>query len=281
MFRELGSLAVDAPRFEFAAWFADLCLIQGVPQAQTAILIGVNHKSVEHMAVALDEQRYLYVLRNEKNIVFGGESDWVDVEADEVDLAKYAPKFTEGSSPTNPVTWEQWCGVLQRGVPGSLVLFRLSPKRTSIRAPGPGPIRSKEWRPFAKTHLANRRVILHTDGARAYKWTLRGLMHDNVVHMKKSVMIKGTRVWRNPFYSKNFTHTLPDGSSITVRGGSQVIDRFWRTLRSALVGRSWRGESHAFERRIRSCQWNYWKKGQEQWIATGEMLTENRCILSR
>ena len=211
------------------------------------------------MAVSLDEQRYLYALRNEKYIEFGGESDWVDVEADEVDLAKCSPKSMEAISPPQ-VTWEQWCGVLQRGVPGSLVIFRLSPKTTSTRAPGPGPIRSKEWIPFSKTHLANRRAILHTDGARAYKWTVPGLMHDNVVHMKKMVTIKGKRTWRNPFYSKNFTHTLPDGSSITVRGGSQVIDRFWRTLRSALVGRSCRVGSHAFERRIRSCQWNYWKK---------------------
>ena len=33
---------------------------------------------------------------------------------------------------------------------------------------------------------ANKDVVLHTDSARAYKMTLPGVIHDNVVHKKKT-----------------------------------------------------------------------------------------------
>jgi hypothetical protein len=54
-----------------------------------------------------------------------------------------------------------------------------------VRAPGPGPIRKRDWAPLARRHLEGKKVILHTDGARAYTLKVPGVVHDNVVHMKK------------------------------------------------------------------------------------------------
>ena len=246
------------------------CLISGSTQTLTAKLLGVDHKTVERISVALDEARMEYVVSQEARIQFGGGDQWADVEADEVDLAKGT--VDKEVDQDRKVRWEQWCGVVQRGVRQTLLLFRLSPELTKERAPGPGPIRTIEWTPFAMKHLQNRRVVLHTDGARAYKAHVPGMLHDHVVHMKKRVIVDGRARWMKPFFTKRFDHVAPDGNRIACIGGTQTIDRFWRTLRGSLIGRSCAVGSHAFVRRIRSCQWEYWFKGKDLWVKTGDML---------
>ena len=67
------------------------------------------------------------------------------------------------------IRWEQWGGLVERGRPSSLRLFRLSPRLTDRRAPGPGPIRKHDWKPIAEKYLVGKGVILHTDGARSYR----------------------------------------------------------------------------------------------------------------
>ena len=66
------------------------------------------------MSLALDAVKAEYVTAQENNIEYGGQSHWVDVEADEVDLAKKIHHELV-STDEKPVSWEQWCGVLQRG----------------------------------------------------------------------------------------------------------------------------------------------------------------------
>ena len=195
----------------------------------------------------------------------------------EVDLAKRFGLPHEGATPETPIVWEQWCGVIQRGHPNTLILFRLDPRLTAERAPGPGPIRLAEWTDFAQARLADRNVILHTDGARSYGWHVAGMLHDHVVHKKKLTTISGRRVWMVPFFTKWVTHELLAGGTIKVGGGTQIIDRFWRTLRAFLVGHSAPVGSHALARRVRSCQWNTWHRGQDKWVATGHMLQNGRA----
>ena len=88
--------------------------------------------------------------------------------------------------------------------------------------------------------------------------------------------LQGRFVWVKPLFTNRFQHALPNGGSVKCVGGTQYIDRFWRTLRAAIVGRSCRVGAHSFERRVRSCRWQYWFKGQDQWQKTGEMLTTMR-----
>ena len=135
----------------------------------------------------VDTFRARYVQLKEKEIRYGGK--WQDVEVDEVDLD--AGKLTDNTTPsTKNTVWEQWGGLVERGRPFSLKLFRLHPAKTVKRAPGPGALRKVEWKPIATKHLANRKVVLHSNGARAYKLKVPGVMHCNVVH-KTKVKVNG------------------------------------------------------------------------------------------
>ena len=247
-------------------------LLNGASQSLVATQYSINHKAVERTSQAIDDVKMKYVLSKEQDIVYGGGSIWVDVEADEVDLAKGVPKLQGEHNPEKPVRWEQWCGVLQRGNRHSLRMFRLCPAMTDARSPGPGPIRAPEWAAIATEHLENRNVALHTDGARSYKLKVPGVVHDHVVHMKRRVKINGWFVWRKPFFTKVFKHEMADGSILKCVGGTQTIDRFWRNVRASLRGRSYEVGSVAFERRVRAAQWDYWHKGCSMWDMFAEAV---------
>ena len=122
-----------------------------------------------------------------------------DVEADETTFDK-KDLGSAAADPANSIEWEQWCGMVQRGVPSSLVISCLMPKISAKRAPGPGAIRKMEWGPLAKKHLQGRQVILHTDAAKSYKTKINGVLHDNVRHCKKRVKVAGKFVWKAPVY---------------------------------------------------------------------------------
>ena len=234
-----------------------------------------NKQLTDQLADSTKEQdaRMKFVEKKEKGIVFGDGQVWKDIEADEVDLRKIEDAAITGDK-KKPVMREQWGGVVERGCSSSLVLTRLLPKFTKSRAPGPGPIRKVDWTPFAVKRLKGRNVILHTDGARAYAMKIDGVIHDKVIHKKKLMEIKGKQVWVKPKFTKVFNHTLPGGKKIKVKGGTQIIDRFWSHLRTHLGKRSSPPGSRALRRRIRSAQWTYWYKKTDQWIQTGNMFDQ-------
>ena len=85
-------------------------------------------------------------------------------------LNKQAPRRDDGTDDrqeSRTTQWEQWVGVVERGLPHTLLLYRLDKKATNKRAPGPRPISRAEWDPILKQRLIGRRLILHTDGAKA------------------------------------------------------------------------------------------------------------------
>ena len=223
----------------------------------------------------------MYVEETEKTINLGTDdpNDPYDAEADEVDLRACLADDHETAPADQQKEFEQWGGYQKRGFPESLILMKLKPKKTTKRAPGPGAIRLRDWKPFAKRKLKDSNIILHTDGAKTYKLKIRGMLHDHVVHSRKKLRIKGkivkrngNIVWIKPHYTKVFTHTLPNGKTIKVQGGTQIIDRFWRKLRASLKGNSSRVGSLALRRRIRSAQWDHWQQKKDKWAMTGEML---------
>ena len=59
-------------------------------------------------------------------------------------------------------------------------------------------------------------------------------------------------------------------------GGTQIIDRFWRTLRRAKVGRSCAIGTDGLARRVRACQWDFWMRGEDKWAAMGSTFDDNR-----
>ncbi|CAE7429584.1 unnamed protein product [Symbiodinium natans] len=225
------------------------CATANVPCQSTHLILDMDHKPVERVYTNLDVARAQYVVQQEKKITYGG--NWEDVEVDEVDLGK----LTDESLGPRNTKWEQWGGLVQRGCPSSLCLFRLNPKLTTKRAPGPGPIKKVDWAVIAKKHLANRKVVLHSDGARAYTLKIPQVKHCNVVHKKKKVTVNGKAQWFKPHYTKVYTIKLPDRRRLKVKSGTQVIDR-----------------SQQLVRKIRSAQFTYWNRNSNMWKATGRMI---------
>lgn len=233
-------------------------------------LTGENHKMIERLYKNLGEARLEFVGDAEKNIQYGAGMAWKDLEADEVDVRKHIDSEDQSGK---PASWEQWGGIVERGDPKTLMLVRLCPKMSSARSPGPGPIRKAEWTKFANKHLKNRKVVLHTDGARSYRISVPGVLHDHVVHQKKRVTVNGESVWLKPKFVKVVTHKLPNGGgNLKVKAGTQIIDRFWSHLRSHLKSNSNTVGSHGLRRAVRSAQWTYWFKGQNLWEETGKMM---------
>lgn len=249
------------------------CLLTGSTHAAIHKITGLNHKTIESMSASLDRLREAHVVSREKDIQFGDGQHWCEVEADEVDLGKgLDPNAPPGSS--RPVMWEQWGGIVQRGDPKSLVLIRLSPCRTSTRAPGPGPIRKRDWKPIVEHYLKDRKIVLHTDGARSYTMFVRGVLHDAVVHKKKLKMVNGKLKWVKPRFTKLVTHITPEGDRLLVKAGTQVVDRAWQFLKKHMRPRSNFPDTPSLTTRLRSGQWCYWYRHTDWWCATGDLITE-------
>ena len=70
--------------------------------------------------------------------------------------------------------------------------------------------------------------------------------------------------------------SIPDGRVLRAKGGTQIIDRFWETLRAHIGRRTKKVDSMAIRARVRSAQWEYWHGGKDLWLATGEMLESLR-----
>lgn len=123
----------------------------------------------------------------------------LDVEGDEVTFDKHDisqdPALSHQVKGDKCVLWEQWCALVQRGNPETLIMTRLKPGLTVRRAPGPGPITKHDWTPLGQKHLAGKNIIFHTDSARAYKMKLPDVLHHSVVRKKKRVKTDGKRVW--------------------------------------------------------------------------------------
>ena len=250
-------------------------LISGASQATTHKLFKKNHKMIERLSRSNDEARKKFITKNEKAVSFGNGTDWMDAEADEVDVTNDVDPDPEDSS--KPVSWEQWGGLVMRGFPRTLILKRLCPCKTKLRAPGPGPIRKRDWKPFAKKYIEGKKIVLHSDGARSYKLKLRNVLHDQAIHKKKKVVVNGVAKWVNPKYSKIIIHEIENKQKLYVKSGTQIIDRFWSHLRTHLGRMKRTTGSKTLEARIRSAQFTYWYKREDLWMRTGDMLQDSRA----
>ena len=120
--------------------------------------------------------------------------------------------------------WEQWAGVVQRGKPETLALFRLAPK-LAVKAPGPGAIRKLEWKTLGNKLLHNRRIVLHTESAKSYKLKIEGVIHDHVVHAKNRVEVDGKFRWLKPQLRESRTRNQQTEKSMFQRTASSAV--YW------------------------------------------------------
>lgn len=251
------------------------CLLSGATGATTHRILGdVNHKVVERMRSSLHAELTSFVEKKEEGVVFGTGDGWEDVEGDEAVFGK----GTASDTADDLVSWEQWAGLVQRGKPETLILFRTNSCMTVPRAPGPGAITKVDYKQMADRYLKGRNVILHTDSAKAYALRVPGVLHDSVRHSKQRVKIGNKTVWKPACYTKLVTHKLPSGKSIRTKGGTQVIDRVWRFIRSKLVGQTKQPGTLKVRRAIRAAQWLYWKRDGDLWQEIGKVLAHNRML---
>ena len=252
------------------------CAVSDAKLVTAHRLTDKSHNMVEGIYRRLDKVRQVTVEREEKQIQFGRTTEWADVEGDEVDLGKKEVGADAGDAPDEVMKWEQWQGVVERGDRKTLVLSRTRPKKTKRRAPGPGPLKKSDWQPIANRYLKNRKVILHTDGAKSYRLKttpVRGIVHDWVVHKKKKIKCSdGKTRWAKPKYVTLVEHRMPDGKVVRAIGGTQIIDRTWSYIRKHIGSRSANIGKSSFTARVRSAQWCYWHQGQDLWSETGLML---------
>lgn len=248
-----------------------LLRLTGVKSAAARLLFRVNHKMYDDLGKRLERLRKCHVESKEKEITFGNCRTWTDVEVDEATFGR----CSQPGKGKKCVLWEQWSGLLQRGKPKTLVLNKLKPMMTVKRAPGPGAIRKVDWKPLGMKHLQDRKIVLHSDSARSYKLKLSGVVHDAVVHCKKRVKVNGKYRWVKPKYTRVTCHKLPGGKKLKVKAGTQHIDRAWRFLKDRLpVNQSLLPGSCALRAKIRSAQYEYWHRGDDLWLGTGELVTE-------
>ena len=252
-----------------------LCELSGMTGVSTHMLLGYNHKSIRRIRKQLRLVRKRYVEKKQRAITFSGKGKWRDVEGDETSFRKSV------DPDKNQCVWSQYCGIIERGRPESLVLRQLNPPPTASRAPGPGPIRKVEWGPIAKEYLHGRDVIFHTDKAKSYKLRMPGLLRDAVRHCKKRVKVRGVwkwvkvrGVWKwlKPVYTKLTRHKTPSGRILRTKAGTQVIDRAWRFLKAHLTGVSAKPRSVMLNAHTRSAQWHYWCRGKDLWLEMGKTL---------
>ena len=257
-----------------------LLRLAGVFLSTIHLLTNINHKAVERMNHNLNLVRSGHVPKVEKSIMFGGAPKaWKDVEVDEACFDKRTLKPWEQSKEDakqgKNTVWEQWGGMVQRGNPKSLMLFKLRPATTVPRAPGPGAIRKVDWTPVAQKWLKNRRVILHSDSARSYRSKVEGMLHDAVVHKKRRVKRSAKWVWVKPVYVKILTHKLIDGTVIKTKGGTQIIDRAWHFIKEHLrFNQHGNASFKQLAAQIRGAQYEYWHRNEDLWVCTGQLLEE-------
>ena len=165
----------------------------------------MNHKPMSRTYTNLEIARSQHVFKKQKHIKLRAKHNWCDVEADEVDVGK------EVDMKKKTARWEQWGGLVEPGHPKTLVLFWLPSRATAVRSPGPGPIAKRDRKPVAKKFLEGRDVILQTDGAKAYKMKITGVLRDSVVHKKKKIVVRGRAVWVKPHLTRTRTHKPPSG----------------------------------------------------------------------
>lgn len=245
--------------------------LTGVKTAAARLLFHVNHKMSESLGKRLDVLRKTYVERKEKEIIFGNCRSWSDVEANESSFGRNI----QPNKGKKCVQWELWSGIVQRGKPKTLLLSRFESTVTVKRAPGPGAIRKVDWKPLAVKHLQDRKIALHSDSAKSYKLKVSGMVHDAVVHCKKRVKVNGKFQWLKPKYTRVVKHKLPDGKYLSVKAGAQHIDRAWRFLKDRLpLNHSMLTGSSALRAKIRSAQYEYWHRGEDLWLGTGELVKQ-------
>ena len=125
-------------------------------------------------------------------------------------------------------------------------------------------------------HFKMRKIILHCDGARAYKYEkIPGVVTDHAKHKRP-----------HPLYSVKKLHFLPIDQKKThvpraqqgelqkrwVKTGTQLIDNVWRQLKEKGMPKTTIAKNDLIDKCVREFQWMHWHGEDDKWKAMGHVF---------
>ena len=254
------------------------CNVARVDQGKIHLITGLGRRVVESVSARWRKALVAYVEKKQETIQLGNGRTWSQCEVDEVTC--------RGKRQGQKVTWFQYCGLLRRGDRRTLVLAKMKVKSTHIKQRGkgkgsavsPGPITKTEWRLIADAYVKGKKILLHSDGARAYRFCkIPGVITDSVKHKRPK-----------PIYTALWCHVLPKDQSkahtdlkklpaseketVWVKKGTQLVDNVWRQLKLLGLPKSTKAEDSIVHHRVREFQWHHWNAEADKWRAAGETL---------
>lgn len=254
------------------------CLVARVEPGKIHLLTGLGRKVVESVCARWRKALVSFVEKKQLTIQLGDGKKWSQCEVDEVTC--------RGKRRGQRVTWYQYCGLLKRGDRRTLILAKMKVKATFVKRKGkgagstvsPGPITKKEWAQIANKFVKLRKILLHSDGARAYRFSkIPGVVTDAVKHKRPKPVY--TALWRHVLpKDQTKAHTdlkkLPPSEKevVWVKKGTQLIDNCWRQLKLLGLPKSTKAEDDAVHFRVREFQWHHWNAENDKWKAAGDVI---------
>ena len=207
--------------------------------------------------------------QEQENVQHGG--NYEEIEADETAVRKKP-------AGSGKVKWSIFVGVKTRGQRRSLVLHkRPAAASTSSQCKpmkhvgkkwrsSPPPLSKEEWKSMASKTLKPK-VILHTDGAGAYRSPVVQKMHHDIVeHSAKH---------GGPYFTKACVHKTEAGKKKTL-AGTQSLDGWWKAPKLHHTGVKAQHTTNV-DRRVREAQWFHWLgPAGDRWLEQGGVLAALR-----
>ena len=107
-------------------------------------------------------------------------------------------------------------------------------------------------------------VLVHTDGAPAYRTVVDGVNHDYVNHSMCCAS--------GPEYTKRAHRKTAAGKPYVAQAGTQALDGWWGATKKNAFGVPAKHPA-ALHERVRETQWHHWVGDGDRWVAAGEVLS--------
>ena len=269
------------PFFSYAGKSADLrpqslallCQCLEIPAGVAHMLTGLNHKAVERLYGGWRKLTAWDSKTTQKTVEFGDAKSWTQGKADEISLRAHA---TGGKK-----KWLRYLLILTRGDRSQSVLHRLEDRVVKGKGQGGGGSISKtEWSKFGNLNLRDRKFLLFTDAAKAYRTVkIPAVKNFHICHSARKPGQKAQ-------YSKTVTVKVPRSmeqvhkpkkkwtrvQKIKCKLGSQLADNFFKHLRKSILTTTKNCNSSILDGYVHSFRWRHTRWDKDIWAATAEAV---------
>eukprot|EP00971_Amphidinium_carterae_P279058 5539626-Amphidinium_carterae.1 len=266
-------------------------LANNVPWSKVENITGVKHRTLLRVSWQWRQMISVYTRLKQKEIVMTPRTGELVAQV-EVDEGTFGLSNHDDSlEPGDDMCWIQAVGLIQRGRSSNLVLYRrATEKATSKRKPNyggcPPPLTRLEYETMRSRHLPpTSRIVMHSDGARAYgKCTTAAgseqqVLVSKVTHTGPNPEFTGVRMIEMPVPAEDAQN--PNHWQFLVRAGTQGMDGTWRWLkqRTCHIHRQDENEERMWDS-IRVAQWHHWQsQRQNKLTCVAETMSYLRRML--